>query len=328
MRNMGRLEPSAVPPLAAALESPDPAVGGRRGHRAGAIGDRSGRAVPDVPGGRADVEPGAAIGRAGGDRAADRPPVRERSRSRRSACWPTRPGRITAPGSSSPTSRSSSGRGTTPQGAGPAPGDAGRGAKRPSACTSPGRPCGWTRTIDRPRSRSSAWRWSRPPSGSAPRRSRAGAGHLRRGDRRRARRPRARCSRRPSPTASRTWPPPRSSALATGDRPRRPGGRSGRPHPLVRALTAPGRRAQFAAARALVELAPDRPFPGSSLVARRSPGSSSTRPAAPRRGHRRQRQPRGRLVGLVPDGPGLHGRGRARRRATASSPPPSRPTSS
>ncbi len=41
----------------------------------------------------------------------------------------------------------------------------------------------------------------------------------------------------------------------------------GRPHPLVRALTAPGRRVQFAAARSLVELAPDRPFPGSSLVA-------------------------------------------------------------
>jgi hypothetical protein len=44
-------------------------------------------------------------------------------------------------------------------------------------------------------------------------------------------------------------------------------GTDGRPHPLVRALSAPGRRAQFAAARALVELAPDRPFPGSSLVA-------------------------------------------------------------
>jgi hypothetical protein len=41
----------------------------------------------------------------------------------------------------------------------------------------------------------------------------------------------------------------------------------GRTHPLVRALTAPGRRVQFAAARSLVELAPDRPFPGSSLVA-------------------------------------------------------------
>lgn len=45
-------------------------------------------------------------------------------------------------------------------------------------------------------------------------------------------------------------------------------GSSGRPHPLVRALTAPGRRAQFAAARAIVELAPDRPFPGSSQVTR------------------------------------------------------------
>jgi hypothetical protein len=40
-----------------------------------------------------------------------------------------------------------------------------------------------------------------------------------------------------------------------------------RPHPLVRALNAPGRRAQFAAARAIVGMAPDRPFPGSSLVA-------------------------------------------------------------
>ncbi len=32
-------------------------------------------------------------------------------------------------------------------------------------------------------------------------------------------------------------------------------------------MTTPGRRVQFAAARSLVELAPDRPFPGSSLVA-------------------------------------------------------------
>jgi hypothetical protein len=44
-------------------------------------------------------------------------------------------------------------------------------------------------------------------------------------------------------------------------------GSSGRPHPLVRALSAPGRRASFAAARAIVNLAPDRPFAGSSLVA-------------------------------------------------------------
>ncbi|MHB1555861.1 MAG: HEAT repeat domain-containing protein [Isosphaeraceae bacterium] len=42
---------------------------------------------------------------------------------------------------------------------------------------------------------------------------------------------------------------------------------NGHPHALVRALSAPGRRTQFAAARALVALAPDRPFPGSSLVA-------------------------------------------------------------
>ena len=40
----------------------------------------------------------------------------------------------------------------------------------------------------------------------------------------------------------------------------------GRLHPLVRALSAPGRHVQFLAARSLVELAPDRSFPGSSLV--------------------------------------------------------------
>jgi HEAT repeats len=39
-----------------------------------------------------------------------------------------------------------------------------------------------------------------------------------------------------------------------------------RPHPLVRALDAPGRRVQFAAAKALVELAPKTIFPGSSRV--------------------------------------------------------------
>jgi hypothetical protein len=39
-----------------------------------------------------------------------------------------------------------------------------------------------------------------------------------------------------------------------------------RPHPLVDALYAPGRRVQFAAAKALVNLAPTTPFPGSSRV--------------------------------------------------------------
>jgi len=38
------------------------------------------------------------------------------------------------------------------------------------------------------------------------------------------------------------------------------------PHPLVDALYAPGRRTQFAAAKALVALAPTQPFPGSSRV--------------------------------------------------------------
>jgi hypothetical protein len=42
--------------------------------------------------------------------------------------------------------------------------------------------------------------------------------------------------------------------------------RLGQPHPLVNALFAPGRRLQFAAAKALVTLAPTQPFPGSSRV--------------------------------------------------------------
>lgn len=40
----------------------------------------------------------------------------------------------------------------------------------------------------------------------------------------------------------------------------------GRPHPLVEALSAPGRRLQLAAARAIVDLGPSSPFPGSSRV--------------------------------------------------------------
>jgi HEAT repeat protein len=39
-----------------------------------------------------------------------------------------------------------------------------------------------------------------------------------------------------------------------------------RPHPLVEALSAPGRRVQFAAARALVNLNATRPYPGSSAL--------------------------------------------------------------
>ena len=42
--------------------------------------------------------------------------------------------------------------------------------------------------------------------------------------------------------------------------------RDGRPHPLVDALSAPGARTQFAAAKALVDMAPTQPFPGSSRV--------------------------------------------------------------
>ncbi|AMV35869.1 hypothetical protein [Planctomyces sp. SH-PL62] len=42
--------------------------------------------------------------------------------------------------------------------------------------------------------------------------------------------------------------------------------RDGRPHPLVEALSAPGRRLQLAAARAIVDLSPTRAFPGSSRV--------------------------------------------------------------
>lgn len=42
--------------------------------------------------------------------------------------------------------------------------------------------------------------------------------------------------------------------------------RNGKPHPLVQALTAPGRRLQLAAAKAIVDLGPTQPFPGSSQI--------------------------------------------------------------
>lgn len=41
---------------------------------------------------------------------------------------------------------------------------------------------------------------------------------------------------------------------------------TGRPHPLIDAMYAPGRRLQFAAAKAVVKLAPNQPFPGASRV--------------------------------------------------------------
>jgi hypothetical protein len=40
----------------------------------------------------------------------------------------------------------------------------------------------------------------------------------------------------------------------------------GHPHPLVEALSSPGARLQFAAAKALVDMAPTQPFPGSSRI--------------------------------------------------------------
>ncbi len=56
-----------------------------------------------------------------------------------------------------------------------------------------------------------------------------------------------------------------ATALGRVTRPEQLSGSAG-PHPLVEALSAPGAHAKFAAARALVELAPRRPFPGSSHV--------------------------------------------------------------
>jgi HEAT repeat protein len=57
---------------------------------------------------------------------------------------------------------------------------------------------------------------------------------------------------------------------------------SGRPHILVQALTSPDRRVQFAAAKALVELDPTDPFPGSSRVVPVLSRFLQTHPAMPR----------------------------------------------
>ena len=57
---------------------------------------------------------------------------------------------------------------------------------------------------------------------------------------------------------------------------------SGRPHILVQALTSPDRRVQFYAAKALVELDPNEPFPGSSRVVPVLSRFLQTHPAMPR----------------------------------------------
>lgn len=55
-----------------------------------------------------------------------------------------------------------------------------------------------------------------------------------------------------------------------------------RPHPLVEALSSPDRRVRFAASRALVELGPERPFPGSSRVVPVLAQFLGAQPAAPK----------------------------------------------
>ena len=263
VRNMGRLEPSTVPAMAAALESPEPAVAAGVATVLGSIGDQ-GRAVLDVlsgldPAVDAAVRTAASIARLTGrpfdQTAADPGPGADRRGLGRSPPSPRVPRRArpSGPGMLRAMPRCCAKCRPTRPG-------------RSAACGLHGRPFGWTPRIVRPRSRRSAWPWRRPSSVSVRTRSRPRIRPPSR--RRRPRGPRcwARSLRRPSPTVSPTWRPSQSSALAkVTDRTTLAVG--GRLHPLARALTAPGRRVQFAAARSLVELAPDRPFPGSSLVA-------------------------------------------------------------
>ncbi len=71
VRNMGRLESSTIPALAAALESSEPAVAAAAATAMGSIGDARGRAVLDVP--------GAPAPRVVGSRPRCEPPRRRRS---------------------------------------------------------------------------------------------------------------------------------------------------------------------------------------------------------------------------------------------------------
>ena len=331
VRNMGRLEPSAVPPLAAALESPEPAVASADAATAlGAIGDA--KAVPFLtfrprprparhPTVRAAAQ--AAIARLTGRPFAAQPrtPVQVLT----DAAWAVHRQRSELP--DEPVIDLGLGRRAVKVPVA-ARGDARGGQDDPRPAGSRGRPCGSTRTTARPRSPSSAWPWRRPSSAPVPTRFRPqDPATLRRGDRRRARR---------------SWAEVLETAIADGkpdlaaaavlalakvtDRAALAGRRAA--SSAGQALTAPGRRAQFAAARALVDLAPDRPFPGSSLVA---PDARPVRhqPApAPRRGHRRQPQPGRPVVAGSSWTSGYRPRSRSRPATTASSPPPSRPTSS
>ena len=147
---------------------------------------RLGRAVPDVPGGLAGREPGGAIGRPGGDRAIDRPAVRPAAEA--AGPHADRCGLVVSPRPSRGSRRAGRplvvGRG--PQGPGPARGDARRGPHhaRP-AIRAAGPAAGPERSIGPGRAAQPG-----PGAGRRAGRSRGrggpGAGHLRRGDRRRA----------------------------------------------------------------------------------------------------------------------------------------------
>ena len=269
----GPARPLGGPRPVAVLDSPDARLAADAATALGRIGDP--RAVPFLtyPAAAADVarrrrtsRPSEAIA------PADGPAVRRRSRTRPSQVLDRR--RLELPPPPGRVPRRSGRRldlGQGPEGPGAAAGaaDRGRGDLRPAA----GRRGPAARPADRdgPGRAGSAWRWRRPSSGSASRRSRPSD--------------QADASPRPWRPGPTSWA--RSSkAIADGktdlaaaaatalgqvtDRGRSPA--TAVPIPLVEALSAPGRRLQFAAAKALVDLGPD------PAVPRLEPGRPDPRP--------------------------------------------------
>ena len=149
VRNMGRLDRSAVPPLVAALDSPDPALAADAATVLGMIGDKA--AVPFLTFAAASAgsppplrnAAQAAIARLTGRPFSAQPRTPVQVLDRRGLELSSPPGRV------SRRSRRRLDLGQRTQGSGPSARCRAPRPKRSSACDWHARPCGWTpRTVD------------------------------------------------------------------------------------------------------------------------------------------------------------------------------------
>lgn len=266
LRNIGRLQPSAVPPLAAALESPDPAIAADAATALGSIGDRSAVPLLTFPAAAAASPAVRSAAQAAIERMTGRPFARQPKppvRVLTDAAWSYHRERSQGPDEPIMLWSWDEGRkAPVPREVPPAEGRTALGLQFARRAL----------RLD-PTDRSA--QVAQLSLALAMAAARVG--------------PEAVATRDPATFAAATAAGPAllaqvlETAIADGQRDlaatavaalARVTDRAalttaqGRPHPLVRALDAPGRRTQLAAARAIVNLAPDRPFSGSSQVAK------------------------------------------------------------